>query len=145
MIERRVMQLLPTAGLAVACATLGLAWVAEPSFAPAGWQGRLLVLLGGIALMLLVVRFGLVRSSKTAESTRRYIDRLCELQAAELDDETAFDSIPLRQGDQCWRELCQRVRRRLAEFARRAEELEMARAGAEVRTHRALTERQQLH
>lgn len=145
MIERRVTHLLPTAGLAVVCATLGLAWVVEPSFAPAGWAGRLTVLLGGIALSFLVIRLGLVRSFKAAESTRRYIDRLCEVDERELNDEAIFDTIPLRKEDQVWRDLCQRVRLRLTEFSRRAQELEMARASAEVRARRVVSERDRLH
>ena len=145
MIERRVTHLLPTAGLAAVCATLGLAWVVEPSFAPTGWAVRLTVLAVGISLVLLVIRWSLSQSFKMAESTRRYIDRLCTLDGRELDDPTAFDSIPLRQEDHCWREVCQRVRTRLAEFAHRAEELEMVRAGAEVRARRSATERERLH
>jgi two-component system phosphate regulon sensor histidine kinase PhoR len=43
-----------------------------------------------------------------------------------------------------WRELCQRIRERLVEFAQRAEQLEMARAAAEVRVRRSAVERDQL-
>jgi two-component system phosphate regulon sensor histidine kinase PhoR len=145
MIERRMMQLLPTAGLAVVCATLGLAWVIEPSLAPGGWPGRLLLLLAGATLTLLVIRVGLVQSFKAAEATQRYIDTLCDLEAAHLNDEAAFDAIPLRQEDLAWRDVCQRVRQRLAEFASRADELEIARASADVRARRVLAERDQLH
>jgi two-component system phosphate regulon sensor histidine kinase PhoR len=52
--------------------------------------------------------------------------------------------MPLRKEDHAWRELCQKVRERLAEFAGRAEELEMARAAAEVRVRRIVAERDQL-
>jgi two-component system phosphate regulon sensor histidine kinase PhoR len=76
---------------------------------------------------------------------RTYIDRLCELEAAQLQDENAFDAIPLRQGDRDWRELCQRVQQRLADFARQADELRMSVAGAEVRVRRAAAEREQLY
>jgi two-component system phosphate regulon sensor histidine kinase PhoR len=102
-------------------------------------------LLGGVSLVVLVIRVSLSQSIKAAESTQRYIDQLCELGPCQLNDEASFDSIPLRQEDQCWRELCHRVRARLAEFASRADELDMARAGAEVRARRAVAEREQLH
>lgn len=145
MIERRMQHVLPTAGLAVVCATLGLAWVVEPSLAPGGWAGRLLLLMGGMSLTLLVIRISLIQSIKAAEATRAYINRLCELEARQLNDEAAFDVIPLRHEDRNWREACQRVRQRLAEFANRADELELARASADVRARRVLAERDQLH
>jgi two-component system, OmpR family, phosphate regulon sensor histidine kinase PhoR len=138
------MQLLPTAGLAVVCAALGLAWVIEPSLAPAGWAGRLAVLIVGVSLALIAVRTIGVQALKSAQSARRYIDCLCGLEPGALHDETALDSIPLRKEDRVWRELCQRVRERLVEFARRAEEVEMARAAAEVRIRRTAAERDQL-
>src|SRR5439155_16832534 len=136
MIERRVTQLLPTAILAVVCAALGMAWVVEPSLAAAGWTGRLAVLLSGVSLALIAVRIVGIQASKGAQSARRYIDCLCELELDALNDEGTLDSIPLRKEDHAWRELCQRVRQRLVDFARRAEELEMTRAAAEVRVRR---------
>jgi two-component system, OmpR family, phosphate regulon sensor histidine kinase PhoR len=144
MIERRVKQLLPPAGLAVGCAALGLAWVVEPSLAPAGWAGRLAVLLIGIAFALIAAGIVGIQASKGAQAARRYIDCLCELELQALNNDEALDAIPLRKEDLVWRDLCQRVRRRLAEFARRAEELEMARAAAEVRVRRIVAERDQL-
>ena len=144
MIERRVTQLLPTAGLAIACAALGLAWVVEPSFAPAGWAGRLAVLLAGVCLALLAARITLLQSAKAAESARRFIDCLCSLEAHALGNEEILEAIPVRKGDHVWRELCQRVRERLAEFAQDVEELEMARAAADVRVRRTAVERDQL-
>src|SRR5262245_47327246 len=110
MIERRVMQLLPTAVLAVVSAALGLAWVVEPSLAPSGWGGRLAVLLAGVCLALLSVRITLLQSAKAAESARRYIECLCGLEAHALGDEHVLSAIPLRKGDHVWLELCQRVR-----------------------------------
>ena len=61
-----------------------------------------------------------------------------------LSDDEVLDAIPLRKEDHVWRELCQRVRERLGQFARRTEELEMARAAAEVRVRRIVAERDQL-
>src|SRR5262245_31751114 len=145
MIERRVKQLLPTAGLAVVCAAVGLAWVVEPSLAPAGWAGRLAVLLIGIAFALIAAGIVGMQATKGAQAARRYIDCLCELELHALNNDEALDAIPLRKEDLVWRDLCQRVRRRLADFARRAEELEMARAAAEVRVRRMVAERDQLH
>src|SRR5436190_18283452 len=144
MIERRVTQLLPTAGLAVGCAALGLAWVVEPSLAPGGWAGRLTVLLAGVSLALLAVRITFIQAAKGAQSARRYIDCLCGLEPHALNDQESLDALPLRKEDRVWRDLCQRVRERLADFARRTEELEMARAAADVRVRRILAERGQL-
>jgi two-component system, OmpR family, phosphate regulon sensor histidine kinase PhoR len=144
MIERRVMQLLPTAGLAVVCAALGLAWVVEPSLAPGGWVGRLAVLLVGVTIALVAFHVTFVQAAKSARSARRYIDCLCALEAHDLNDQEARDSIPLRREDRVWRDLCHRVRERLAEFARHTEELEMARAAADVRVRRIAAERDQL-
>ena len=140
-----MMQLLPTALLAVVCATLGLAWVVEPSLAPGGWIGRLFLLVFGVGLTVLVIHVSLVQSHRAAEATRRYIDSLCELEAAQLNDDSALEAIPLRQEDRVWRHVCQRVRQRLAAFASRADELELARASADVRARRVLAERDQLH
>ena len=144
MTERRVTQLLPTAGLAVVGVALGGAWVVEPSLAPSGWLGRLLVLASAIGLALFAVKIAMRQSAKTAEAARKYIDTLCRLEGPELHDEAAFDTIPLRKGDRIWRELCQAIRARLVEFSARAEELEMARAAAEVRVRRTAIERDQV-
>src|SRR5262245_45718467 len=143
MIERRVMQLLPTAGLAVVCAALGLAWVVEPSLAPSGWAGRLAVLLIGASFALIAARILSIQATKGAQAARRYIDCLCGLELNALNDESALDTIPLRKEDLAWRDVCHRVRIRLAEFAQRAEELGMARAAAEVRVRRIVAERDQ--
>jgi two-component system, OmpR family, phosphate regulon sensor histidine kinase PhoR len=145
MIDRRVMNVLPTAVLATLCAALGAAWVVEPSVAPAGWTGRLAILATGGGLILTAVWFGIVQTSKASAAVRRYIDRLCDLDAGELADEAAFDDLPLRRGDEQWRSVCQRVRRRMAEFAGQARELQLARASAEVRAHRSLAESEQYH
>jgi two-component system, OmpR family, phosphate regulon sensor histidine kinase PhoR len=144
MIERRVIQLLPTAGLAVVCAAVGLAWVAEPALAPDGWAGRLAVLLAGVSVALLAVRVSVIQASKAAQSARRHIDGLCALETHALGEEGIAEAIPLRHDDHIWRELCQKVRARLALFARRTEELEMARAAADVRFRRVVAERDQL-
>jgi len=144
MTDRRVTQLLPTAALAALGTALGTAWVVEPSFAPAGWLGRLVVLLGGVALTLFAVRIVMVQSAKTAATARKYIDSLCRLEGPDLHDEAAFDTIQLRKEDRTWRELLGRIRTRLVEFAERAEMLEMARAAAEVRVRRTAVERDQL-
>jgi two-component system phosphate regulon sensor histidine kinase PhoR len=144
MTDRRVTQLWPTAALAVVGAALGTAWVIEPSLAPSGWLGRLLVLMAGVALALFAVRIAMVQAAKTAESARRYIDSVCRLEGRELHEEATLDAIPLRKGDRVWRELCQKVRERLVEYAQRAEQLEMARAAAEVRVRRTAVERDQL-
>jgi two-component system phosphate regulon sensor histidine kinase PhoR len=138
------MQLLPTAALAVCGAALGTAWVVEPSFAPAGWVGRLLVLSLGITLALFAVRIVMVQSCKTADAARKYIDTLCRLEGPDLHDEDAYDTLQLRKSDLVWRELCERIRGRLVEFAQRAEGLEMARAAAEVRVRKTAVERDQL-
>lgn len=145
MIERRITQLVPTAGLAVVCAALGLAWVVEPSLAPAGWPGRVLVLFAGLSLALLAVRLTLLQTAKAADSARRYIDQLCSLEPHALCHEEVQSEVPLRKGDRAWRELCDRVQRRLGEFAERAESLEMARAAIEVRSRRTAVEKDQLH
>jgi two-component system phosphate regulon sensor histidine kinase PhoR len=145
MIERRVTQILPTAVLAALCASLGLAWVVEPGFAPAGWTGRLAILAGAAVLALMAVWFSMMQGSRAAAVARRYIDRLCEMEPQDLVEENAFSDLPLRKGDEEWRAVCQRVRQRMAEIAGQAQELQMARASAEVRARRTLAEREQLH
>lgn len=144
MIERRVLQLWPTAGLAVACAALGLAWVALPSLAPAGWAGRLTVLLAGVSLALLAARIALLQAAKVGESSRTFLDHLCGLEPHTLCDGQALDAVPIRQEDRAWREVCGRVHQRLAEFASRVESLEMARSANDVRYRRIAAERDQL-
>ena len=96
MIERRVTQLLPMAALAVLLAALGLAWVIEPSLAPAGWMGRLAVLLAGVCIALFAFHITFVQAAKSAQSARRHIDCLCALDAQALNDQDALNAIPLR-------------------------------------------------
>jgi two-component system phosphate regulon sensor histidine kinase PhoR len=144
MFDRRVTQLLPTGTLAAVCAAVGMAWVIEPTLAPGGWAGRLAVLLAGAALALLTARLTLFQADKAAESARRYIDSLCAAEPAALCEPDAFQPIPLRQSDAAWREVCHRARERLIELARRADELEMARAANDVRVRRMAAERDQL-
>jgi two-component system phosphate regulon sensor histidine kinase PhoR len=144
MIERRVLMLVPTATLAVVCAALAIAWVVEPTLAPGGWLGRLVVLLAAIGIALCAVRITMLQAARAAESARRYIDALCVLEACDLASDEATEHVPLRKSDEVWRRLCQRVRQRLSDFARRAEQLEMARAAAEIRVCRMAVERDQL-
>jgi two-component system phosphate regulon sensor histidine kinase PhoR len=142
--ERRIINLLPTAFLAVVCTTLGLAWVVEPTIAPTFWAQRLGVLLGGAVLVVLIVRLAAVQAAKAAESAQGYLDRLCELDSHELQDDTVLDSVPVRKQDTVWRNSCQRIRERLAEFAGRADAAEMARASVEVRFRRIAAQCEQL-
>jgi len=144
MYERRLTALLPMALLAVACTTLGLAWVVEPLFAPTSWPIRLVTVLGGSAMVLATIRLALMQSQSAAKAAVRYIDRLCELDSTLVQEENALDLAPVRKEDAQWRELAQRVRRRMAEFARQADAIEMARSGVEVRFRRIAAERDQL-
>lgn len=144
MIERRITQLAPTVALAVICAALGMAWVVEPSLAPGGWPGRLIVLGAGLGLALLAARLTLLQTAKAADSARKYIDCLCSLETHALTDPSVLGSMPLRKSDLAWRDLCSRVQQRLAAFAERMEHMEMARSAAEVRMRRAAAERDQL-
>ena len=144
MIDRRVTTLLPTAVLAVLCAGLGLAWVVYPALSPDHWLLRLGVLLAGVVLNVLVIQLTFRQSIKAADSAMRYVDRLCELDASQLEDEAALDMVPLRKNDHLWRQVCDRIRQRLAEHVRRANEIEMARASTEVRIRRIVSERDQL-
>src|SRR5438128_2594766 len=103
MIERRVTQLLPTAGLAVVCAAVGLAWVVEPSLAPSGWLGRLIVLLVGVSLAVVAIRITMVQVSKSAQRARHYIESLCSLELHALTENEPVESVPLRKEDRFWR------------------------------------------
>ena len=144
MIERRITQIYPTAALAVVCAAVGLAWVVEPSFAPAGIVGRITVMIAGFSLAALAFRLALLQTSKAADAARRYLDTLCTLEQHALPIEQTLGVVPVRKGDRVWRELAERVRERLAQFASHCEELEMARTAAEVRVRRIAVERDQL-
>ena len=143
-IDRRLTAVFPMAFLAVACTSLALAWLIEPFFAPTGWMGRLVMLGGGAMLLSAAIRLAFLQSAKAAASAERYVDRLCELDAIQLQDENALEIVPVRKEDTVWRELCQKIRRRMAQFAQQAEEVEMARAGVEVRIRRITAERDQL-
>jgi two-component system phosphate regulon sensor histidine kinase PhoR len=142
--DRRNLALAPMAILAVVCTTLGLAWVVEPVFAPTSWPARLGLVIGGAALVLGTIRLALVQSRSAALAAERYIDRLCDLDSTSVQEENALDIAPVRKEDTHWRELSQKVRKRMAEFARQADEIEMARAGVEVRFRRIAAERDQL-
>ena len=144
MIDRRVTTLLPTAVLAVLCAGLGLAWVVHPALSPDQWPLRLGLLLAVAALNVFVVRLALTQSHRAADSAMRYVDRLCELEASQLEDEAALDTVPVRKNDHAWRQVCDRIRKRLAEHMRRTNEIELARASSEVRIRRMAVERDHL-
>src|SRR5205823_4010802 len=109
-----------------------------------GWAGRLAVLLVGVSLALLAVRITFVQAAKSAQAARRYIDGLCGLGALDLNNQDELDAIPVRKEDRVWRDLCQRVRQRLADYAHRTEELEMVRAASDVRFRRIAADRDQL-
>ncbi len=142
--DRRLTTLLPMAFLAVACTSLGLAWVVDAHFAPTTWPARLGLVLGGAALVLAALRIAVTQSQKAATAAERYVSRLCELDTFQLQDENALDIVPVREEDGSWRELCRKLRERMAELARQADEVEMARAGVEVRIRRITAERDQL-
>jgi two-component system phosphate regulon sensor histidine kinase PhoR len=144
MVERRLSQLLPTALLAAACTALGLAWVVAPVVVVTTWPQRLAVLLGGMALVVVAIRLSIRRASKTEAAAQKYIDRLCELDAGQLLEDESLNALPMRKEDLSWRDLCHKVRERLAMFAAHAEQVEMARASAEVRARRLTSERDQL-
>src|SRR5262245_35089023 len=144
MYERRLTALLPLALLAAACTTLGLAWVVEPQFAPTTWPVRLVIVLIGAGLVVATIRLALEQSQSAARAAERYVSRLCELDSTLVQEENALDLIPFRKEDTPWREFAQKVRRRMAEFARQADEIEMARSGVEVRFRRLAAERDQL-
>src|SRR4051794_27751783 len=144
MIDRRVTQFLPIAAVALVCALLGGAWIVHPSLAPAGIMGRIAVVMVAVSLPLIAGAIAGMQAAKSAQSARRYIDGLCELELNALSEQAAEDAAVLRKEDRAWREVCERVRQRLVEFARRAEELGMARAAAEVRVRRIVAERDQL-
>jgi two-component system phosphate regulon sensor histidine kinase PhoR len=142
--DRRLLSLLPMAFLAVACTSLGLAWVVDAHFAPTTWPARLGLVLGGAALVFAALRLAVTQSQKAAIAAERYVSRLCELDTLQLQDESALDVVPVREEDGSWRPLCQKLRERMAELARQADEVEMARAGVEVRIRRITAERDQL-
>ncbi|MCI0358251.1 MAG: cell wall metabolism sensor histidine kinase WalK [Planctomycetaceae bacterium] len=144
MYERRLTALLPLALLAIVCATLGLAWVVEPQFAPTTWPVRLVMVLISAALVVATIHLALMQSQSAARAAERYVGRLCELDSTLVQEENALDLVPFRKEDAPWRELAQKVRRRMAEFARQADAIEMARAGVEVRFRRLAAERDQL-
>jgi two-component system phosphate regulon sensor histidine kinase PhoR len=142
--NRRLLKLLPMAFLAVACTSLGVAWVVDAHFAPTTWPARLGLVLGGAALVLAALRMAVAQSQKAATAAERYVSRLCELDTLQLQDENALDIAPFRQEDAHWRDLCLKLRAWMAELARQADEVEMARAGVEVRIRRITAERDQL-
>jgi two-component system phosphate regulon sensor histidine kinase PhoR len=142
--DRRLTTLLPMAFLAIACTSLGLAWMVEPLVAPTSLAARLGLLLGGIGLLMAAIRLGLVQTGKAAASAERFVSRLCELDALQLQDDSVLDIVPVRKEDGAWREICHKIRNRMTEFARQAEEVEMARASVEVRIRRITAERDQL-
>ena len=94
-IDRRLTAVFPMAFLAVACTSLALAWLIEPFFAPTGWMGRLVMLAGGAMLLSAAIRLALLQSAKAAASAERYVDRLCELDSIQLQDENALEIVPV--------------------------------------------------
>jgi two-component system phosphate regulon sensor histidine kinase PhoR len=144
MFERRSLSLLPMAVLAVACTALGLAWVVEPLVAPVSLPVRVAFVIGGAALVMGAIKLALRQAAAAATAAEKYVAKICELDSDALHEEHQLDRIPVRREDARWREICQRVRNRLSEFARQAEEVEMARAGVEVRLRRVTSERDQL-
>jgi len=144
MSERRFNPLLSVAGLAMVYAVLGLAWAAWPSLVPAGLFGRLIVVGAGAAFAIAALRIAQARAAKSAQAARRYIDALCALEPAALGDAEAADPSAINHRHHPWLDLCIPVQQRLADFARRVDESEVARTGAEIRARRIVSERDQL-
>ncbi len=143
MSARRFNQLLTIAGPVVVFAVLGLAWVAWPALLPAGWLGRLVVVGSGIILGAAATLLAQCQLSNAAQAARKHIDALCALEPAALGDSEATSTGDSSHEDQAWGDLCNQVRERLASFAHRTDELEVARTAADIRARRVVTERDQ--
>jgi two-component system phosphate regulon sensor histidine kinase PhoR len=144
MLDLRKKPLLPVAGMAALAALPSLAWIVRPDALPGSWTGRLLAVLAAGALAALAVRLTWVAARGGLDSTRRFLDELCGLEFDALNDMDTINALSGRAGEAAWQALGQRVFERLKQFAERAQQVEMARATAEVRIHRVSAERDHL-
>lgn len=101
------------------------------------WQ---LVLAGSTVVSILAAAYSAGRQSRLRHAElRQFVETLCR---EDLDDEAAQTAVSSRDPD--WSGLLSRLRDHLIDIAHRAQDAEHARAGAEVRTRRAVAERDQV-
>ena len=134
---------IPAALQAGACAALGAAWVVEPLLAPTTGVQRLLILLAGAGLVIagwLSLRRKQFRDNQSAQ---RYFDALAACEPENLQQLLLSDSLPALPENNAWSGPLQRIRECLTVQAETLTQLDQARAGAEVRLRRILSERDQ--
>jgi two-component system phosphate regulon sensor histidine kinase PhoR len=141
---RRIPHLSATILFAALCTALGVAWVYDASFAPTSWITRLAVFAGGLTLSALALRLASDRQASANRRAQRYIQLLCELEHAGLEEEQTFEGAGDLAPDDPWRVAFARVLETLSHNASRFEQAEHHRAGAEVRARRLEAERDQL-
>jgi two-component system phosphate regulon sensor histidine kinase PhoR len=128
--------ILPAVTLAL-CVALGLSWLVD-------WQANLGPALRCTLLLVFLAIAGgcwfvaVRRGKKDEDSVRRAFDVLCRANHHNLSDETVRQSLPTLDESSAWHDTFQRVRDCLADYARRCEHAEHARAAAEVRAQRGI-------
>ena len=106
------------------------------SFLITSWIFRL-VLLGGLLIVISILyRFEVRTHIQVERVAKRYLDMLCQLDHHELGDPQVVDTLPPLENGNPWRPMFNRVRDRLIDCGRRADEAEHAWTACEVRARR---------
>jgi two-component system phosphate regulon sensor histidine kinase PhoR len=129
--------------LAATLTALGLCWATEIWLGKPSFMVRAALLTGGAALAVLVSGLSAERHQQAAQSARRYIDMLCQLDTSAWLPDSA-DAHPDLPTSNPFRPVVKNVRQCLQQMAERVEQAEHLRTAAEARIHRVALERDQL-
>lgn len=141
---RRLLNDLPSCVLALLCVALGAAWVVEPALAPVSWPVRMALLIGGCAVAATAWQVTSSHKTRQQKALHRCLESLSQLDPYQLREAGEEDSLAIRALDQPLRGALERLRETWSAHSTRLEEAELARAAAEVRSRRAVIERDQL-
>jgi two-component system phosphate regulon sensor histidine kinase PhoR len=100
------------------------------------WGARLLAAGGTLIGIIALARWEQRMRTGDERAARLFLERLCRLDLQELANPQATDGLPRLADDHAWLPVLTRVRERLVEYGRRADESEHAWTSCEVRLRR---------
>ena len=124
---------------------LALAWVLEPAILASSSVWRVFLAIGCLATAGAICRLDAIRESSSERNAQRYIDMLCRLDHHDLANADLNGTLAELPGDNHWQPIFSRVRERLVEYGRRADEAEHNWTSGEVRLRRATIEHARLN
>jgi two-component system phosphate regulon sensor histidine kinase PhoR len=115
------------------------AWAAGPPTEFGPWAARLGFLALGLLPACCLGPLWIYRHWQRYQAARRYVEALCQVEPCEIGHDQC-DRLPPLPAHGPWSPCLERIREAFREHARQIEDREQARAAAEVRCRRAVTE-----